>query len=53
MRDGETQKDGEEDHEGEHEEAQRLDDGGVAEDGQDSLNQHGHDDEDDLGRVAG
>ena len=53
VRDGEAEHDGEEDHEGDDEQAQRLDDGGVAEEGQDALNEHGHDDEDDLGRVAG
>ena len=32
---------------------QRLDDGGVAEEGEDALNQHGGDDQDDFRRAAG
>ena len=52
VRDGEAEHDGEEDHERDDQPAQRLHDGGVAEEGQDALDQHGHDDEDDLGRVA-
>ena len=37
---------------GSDEQAQGLDDGGVAQEGQDALDEHGHDDQDDLGRVA-
>ena len=53
MRNGEGQHDAEEDDEGDDQQAQRLDDGGVAQEGQDRLNRHRQDDEDDLGRVTG
>ena len=38
VRHGEAEQDGEEDHEGDDQEAQRLDDGGVPEEGEDALN---------------
>jgi hypothetical protein len=50
--DGKAQHDGKEDHEGHDQPAQRLDDGGVTEEGEDALNEHGGDDEDHLGRAS-